>query len=255
MSSELLLEVFLYCTFLALVLLLRRFNRGVDAPHKKILFQSRKGLRQKPQLTKSKHRVDLNEAENWRLLMQPPTILRKTARNSIQKDKIIVDLRKAFENRPPRSQIDDFSPLPPPPPPPPSPVNMAPSTTQFGLDNSFVQFIETESTEVSDSDHERRRNYLKKQITDGEVMIALCGGRFQICQIYVYGIEYHYVHELGKGPTWELPPEIKDACRSWFLALPKIKQRKFFIETPPDPLYCGKNLLSLPTFAPLDVYL
>lgn len=254
MSPELLLEISLYCIFLATVLVFRLSSAG-----KKSSILDRTGIvvsspprktRQKP-FTK-KLNADAQDVENWRKVMQPP--------NCQKSEKIVIDLGRAFRESAKKKHPN----VPCPPPPPSSPAYIQhteaePDTNTFGLDHSFVQYIQFPHSQkdegaATDSDHLRRRQYMKHQITDGEVMMTV-RERFQICQVFVFGIEYHYVHVPGKGSVWELPEEIKSACINWFLALPKAKQKKFCIGPPPDPLCHMKHLHSQPTFAPLGFHL
>lgn len=255
MSPELLLEISLYCIFLATVLVFRLSSASKKPSildRTAIAVSPPRKIRTKPFTKKPK--ADEQDVQNWRAVMQPPNFCQKP-------EKLVIDLGRAFTESAKKKHPN----VPCPPPPPPSPAYVQhseagePRTNTFGLDHSFVQYIQFTHSQydegaATDSDHLRRRKYMKHQITDGEVMMTI-QEKFQICQVFVFGIEYHYVHVTGKGSVWELPEEIKSACINWFLALPKAKQKKFCIGPPPDPLCHKKHLHSQPTFAPLGFHL
>jgi hypothetical protein len=112
-----------------------------------------------------------------------------------------------------------------PPAPPNSPVS-----------EIFEPFIEPPIEEpvlevLPDMDFERRRNYVKRQITDGEVLIKI--ETYNVCQIFVNGIEYHYVEKEGVT-SWDCPSDIM--IDDWFLVMPKHRRKR--IPEPPHPLDC-----------------
>ena len=247
MSPELLIEVALYITFLVGVLLFRRssISKGTAArvETKRSCFEPKKT---KPKSNRKQSSNLQAEPANWRKVMMPPA-----SRICSEAPKLVIDVRKAFDVE--KSGPDfSYQELQVPPPPPPSPVNQS----HFGLDPSFTPFIEEHcllEEPVSDMDHERRRKYIKKQVTDGEVMLTV-REKFHICQIFVFGIEYHYVYVPGELCAWELPAEIKTACGQWYLSLPRAKQKKYMMEKPPDPLCHDNHVQSQPSFSPLGVY-
>jgi hypothetical protein len=99
--------------------------------------------------------------------------------------------------------------------------------------------LESESPAIddsdSDSDNERRMSYEKWSITDGEMFLSC--GNYTVCQIFVFGIEYHYCYQnITKEVTWDLPAELRKDYSRWFLVLPKTKRKRFRLHSPPAPL-------------------
>jgi hypothetical protein len=133
----------------------------------------------------------------------------------------VCDLRLAFEcDRELRVETVDIT------APPTSPACLSQlNVIGSGLDPSFSPFVFTE-----DCDFERRRSYMKRQVTDGEVMLKIM--TYDVCQIFVNGIEYHYIFD-GNSSSWDLPCEL-DWIRSWFLRIPKSRRRRF--PEPPTPI-------------------
>ncbi len=107
-----------------------------------------------------------------------------------------------------------------------------------------------ESVNEKDSDDERRRSYEKWSVTDGEMFLII--GSIIVCQIFVFGIEYHYCFSSESSDTyWDLPDELKPSCRNWYLSLPKSKRKRFGLHKPPIPLQRLSKANHGITFLPL----
>ena len=252
MSAELILELALYGLIFVFMLLLR-FRRNAKQPAVVELRQVtvvKRPSRPKPLMRAVVKSSEGDRVESWRDLpkSQPkpqPVNKVKAAIKSPNKAKPVIDLtqvvkraqmtpvidlRKAFVK--PLTQCEEC-----PPPPPPSPINY-PSHTS---DPSFDEYTEYDHYEVveavpfvvtKDTDFDRRRAYLKRSMTDGEVMLEV--GDFRICQIFCFGIEYHYICHQGET-AWDLPPELEQECASWFLSMPPSRRRR--LPVPPTPLF------------------
>jgi len=156
---------------------------------------------------------------------------------------------------------------PPPPPPPPSEANSDDyiSNLRFLESLDFYQeeyygdsvlmtplgvwddpYLESpnEVPEI-DPDHLRRMSYTKKSVTNGEVIIRI--GGYDICQFFVNGIEYHYVVD-GDVMEWEMPKEIREVCKLWYLHCPKHMRKKFDLVNPPSVAPSSLNENEPPTF-------
>lgn len=207
MESDLVLEIVLYFALLGLMFVIRWWQNS------KHLYQPTAVARPVVKLplvrVKRKRRpVERRESSveelSWRKV-QPTEKPKETPEN---RKREIIDLRPAFEHEPVSFSYE----VEHPPCPPNSP--------------SFEPFLT-----VKDEDFERRRNYVKKQVTDGEVMMRI--ETYEVCQIFVHGIEYHYVFD-GKDTSWDLPNEL-ESISEWFLKIPKSRRRKA-PETPPLPV-------------------
>lgn len=157
----------------------------------------------------------------------------------------IVDLESYnFERLRPENEL-----LRPAPTPPNSPVSIHHGyPNPYGLDPSFNGFIvpEKQPPIERDKDFQRRRSYIKSQITDGEIMARIDG--WDVCLIFVFGIEYHYCVK-DQITQWDIPRPLVKKCQDWFLQLPKRKQRILGLDAPPLPLETTPKVQ--PTFQPL----
>lgn len=164
-----------------------------------------------------------------------------------QERRPVIDLTHAFEKeRRPAAEAQQV------PTPPNSPVSRIGYEERYGADPSLLEYMQYDRLDhyaadteemlsqdnvkfEKDLDYERRRAYLKRQITDGEIMTEIGGWRF--CLLFVHGIEYHYCVKDGVC-QWELPPseDIANKCKDWYLVLPKSKRNKYGLEVPPAPL-------------------
>ena len=164
-----------------------------------------------------------------------------------QERRPVIDLTHAFEKERMPAAVAQHVPAPPN-----SPVLRMGNEERYGPDPSLLENMlydrwdnyaaDTEETLSQDNvkfekdlDYERRRAYLKRQITDGEIMAEIDGWR--LCLLFVHGIEYHYCVKDGVC-QWELPPreDIANKCKDWYLVLPKSKRKKYGLEVPPAPL-------------------
>ena len=252
MRAEVVLEIALYglLFFLIIILRVRRGSKQSPVALRQVVAPKRP-VRAKPVVRQSSRTTEGDRAQSWRRSSSPsgsvpaprskpsPPLKVKPVHVEEEKKSVskpVIDLTRAFEKsvlKPPAVSV-----RPPPPPPPPSPVNEDESC--YGLDPSFNEYMEYEGfqfvsdpAETRDADFERRRAYLKRSVTDGEVMMEI--GDFRVCQIFVFGIEYHYVSHKKSGVTaWDLPCELEEECSSWFLPIPQSRRRK--MTTPPTPL-------------------
>lgn len=239
MESDLVLEIVLYVALLGLMLVIRwwqtskhlyqRAPATVSLPRPVIKLppvQVRR--RQKPAPPPPMQRDSSGDELSWRKLQieekpkvnKPPKKLKESDgadfHTRATSPKPVIDLRPAFENFAFEPEL--------PMCPPNSPV--AAEYGYEGLDPSFDAF-----KNLKDEDFERRRSYVKKQVTDGEVMMKIA--TYEICQIFVHGIEYHYVFD-GRETSWDIPKEL-ESISNWFLKIPKSRRRRA-PDTPPVPL-------------------
>lgn len=190
-------EVWMYCLVLVVLLFGKYSSKLKVAP------PVRRVITMKPKVYQSKKKDDLE----WR---RSVLILPKT---------IVADL----------SPVQDGLRAPPN-----SPVHEVYLTPEPYVEPYVVEpyVVEHDYEEVyEDKDSIRRRSYIRKQVTDGEVMMQI--DEWSICLIFVNGIEYHYVKN-GDETFWDIPDCLHAKCKSWYLTLPKHKQRK--LKYPPKPI-------------------
>ena len=217
MGLDTVIEISLYAALLILVLVMRWWQSSKTGPQ---AMQVRSLQKLKPVVTTGKKssrkwakvvpKLSKSDCINWRRATDPP----------------VIDLRPAFIAVPEPTREEPVVAAPPNSP-------CGPSDTAYwayGLDPSFDTYLAASP----DVDFERRRMYVKKQVTEGEVMMKM--STYDVCQIFVHGIEYHYVCD-GGTTSWDLPQELVDSISDWYLVMPKSRRKKLFPSVdPPLPL-------------------
>jgi hypothetical protein len=221
------LELVLYGSLLVLILILRWWGDSKVAVGPVRVLKTLKTLpkTRRPHQRKSGgaavSRPSVDDLP-WRKMEEPKV-------ENASPERPVIDLAPAFAPKPSR----DIH-MPQVPPNSPCYGNVDGGYCGFGLDPSFEEFVVTK-----DTDFERRRQYIKKQVTDGEVMMEL-ESTYQVCQIFVHGIEYHYIYD-GVRTCWDLPDRL-DYISNWFLKIPESRKKKFGSDPPipirhdPDPV-------------------
>lgn len=263
MDSDIILEVSLYALLLFLVLVIRWSRFGSKVETDSVAMPPIPKRTSQPKIRRVRPSTVVEEKEcNWRNgenLARPSGVQAgKPSKFHPEKPRRI-DIRKAFEREKAIAKKQDVEPqkddsrfsVQLPPTPPNSPVHelMDPNPLQanylgYGLDPSFDDYVIEELVVASDEDFERRRKYLKRSVTDGEVMMEV--DTYKVCQIFVYGIEYHYVYDERRGSTsWDYPGDLAESLSEWFLVIPKSRRRK--LPEPPVPL--------VPEIGPIPLFL
>jgi hypothetical protein len=234
MESDIVLELCLYGALLVLLLIIRWWqNKKVSTITVRPLEVLKPVARPKRPQRKVSAVVPRASVDDLPWRKEPPPSERKSVKPddkpvaitlstvNPKPAKPVIDLRPAFNNDVRKLHVD------PAITPPNSPCYSVEDYSRYGLDHSFDAFIVKR-----DTDFERRRNYIKKQVTDGEVMMEFFS-TYRVCQIFVYGIEYHYIYD-GNKTSWDLPDNLSHIS-DWFLKIPESRKRKFGSD-PPIPL-------------------